>query len=121
MCFGAAAIRAFGVPAAAPLLWAPANEKGVEMTEKTEKRRPQEKGWLTPEEAVGYSGIGRTRLYRYLIAGEVPSAKLGRTRHIKRADLDRSWSQRLDEAFGEGQGTDTPAPLARTDRRSRHR
>ncbi len=47
-----------------------------------------DKGWLSPEEAVRYSGIGRTRLYRYLTTGMLPSAKLGRTRHIRRRDLD---------------------------------
>lgn len=45
--------------------------------------------WFSPQEAIDYSGIGRTRFYRYLTSGEIPSAKLGRTRHIRRRDLDR--------------------------------
>lgn len=45
--------------------------------------------WLSPQEAINYSGIGRTRFYRYLTSGEIPSAKLGRTRHVRRRDLDR--------------------------------
>lgn len=58
------------------------------MAEKRDEGRSQEKEWLTPEEAVGYSGIGRTRLYRYLTTGELRSAKLGKTRHIRRIDID---------------------------------
>ena len=65
------------------------------MAEKTEENRRQEKQWLTPEEAVDYSGIGRTRLYRYLTSGELRSAKLGRTRHINRQDLDAFMEARV--------------------------
>ena len=57
-----------------------------------------EKGWLSPEEAVRYSGIGRTRLYRYLTAGELRSAKVGRTRHIRKQDLDNFLEARMSEA-----------------------
>ena len=54
-----------------------------------------EKGWLSPEEAVRYSGIGRTRLYGYLTAGELRSAKVGRTRHIRKRDLDNFLEARM--------------------------
>ena len=51
--------------------------------------------WLTPAEAVEESGIGRTRLYRLLTSGEIPSEKLGRTRHIRRRDLDAFLEARM--------------------------
>jgi excisionase family DNA binding protein len=58
------------------------------MATNTTEATSVEKGWLTPEQAVEYSGIGRTRLYRFLTTGELRSAKLGKTRHIRRSDLD---------------------------------
>jgi excisionase family DNA binding protein len=54
--------------------------------------------WLTPAEAVEESGIGRTRLYRLLTSGEIPSAKLGRTRHIRRWDLNAFLEARMQHA-----------------------
>lgn len=59
------------------------------MTKTASKTRLEGKVWLTPEECVEYSGIGKTRIYRLLANDEIPSAKLGRTRHVKRTDLDR--------------------------------
>ena len=59
------------------------------MTETKSKTRLEEKTWLSPEEAMEYAGIGRTRIYRLLANDELPSAKFGRTRHVKRTDLDR--------------------------------
>ncbi len=51
--------------------------------------------WLTPAEAVERTGIGRTRLYGFLTSGALPSAKIGRTRHIRRRDLDRFLEERM--------------------------
>jgi excisionase family DNA binding protein len=51
--------------------------------------------WLTPAEAVKESGIGRTRLYAFLTSGALPSAKVGRTRHIRRRDLERFLEERM--------------------------
>jgi excisionase family DNA binding protein len=51
-------------------------------------RSIQSRVWLTPSEAVEESGIGRTRLYGFLTSGALPSAKVGRTRHIRRSDLE---------------------------------
>lgn len=59
--------------------------------------------WLTPAEAVEESGIGRTRLYGFLTSGALPSAKIGRTRHIRRSDLDRFLEERIT-------GTTSAAP-----------
>jgi excisionase family DNA binding protein len=51
--------------------------------------------WLTPAEVVEESGIGRTRLYSFLTSGALPSAKVGRTRHIRRRDLERFLEERM--------------------------
>ena len=58
-------------------------------TEDTERRLTVESGWLSPADAIAYSGIGRTRFYGLLTSGAIPSAKVGRTRHIRKGDLDR--------------------------------
>lgn len=52
--------------------------------------------WLTPAEAVEESGIGRTRLYGFLTSGALPSAKIGRTRHIRRRDLNGFLEERMN-------------------------
>lgn len=44
--------------------------------------------WLSPAQAVRYTGIGRARVYALLADGTIPSAKIGATRHIRRVDLD---------------------------------
>jgi excisionase family DNA binding protein len=56
--------------------------------------------WLSPAEAIEYSGIGRTRFYGLLCSGEIPSAKLGRTRHIRKRDVDRFLEARMQYAEG---------------------
>jgi excisionase family DNA binding protein len=58
---------------------------------------PVTKTWYRPEEATAYLGIGRTRIYALLTAGEIPSVKVGRTRHIRRADLDKYMERRFAE------------------------
>jgi excisionase family DNA binding protein len=68
--------------------------------EHLETRNDKETGraasaWLTPAEAVEESGIGRTRLYGFLTSGALPSAKIGRTRHIRRRDLERFLQERM--------------------------
>jgi excisionase family DNA binding protein len=70
--------------------------------EHPETRNDKETGrapaaWLTPAEAVEESGIGRTRLYGFLTSGALPSAKIGRTRHIRRRDLDSFLEERITE------------------------
>jgi len=56
---------------------------------------PALKVWLRPEEAAAYLGIGRTRMYA-LIREDIPSVKVGRTRHVRRADLDGYMERKLD-------------------------
>ena len=58
---------------------------------------PARRVWLRPQEAATYLGIGRTRIYALLTAGEIPSVKVGRTRHIRRADLDGFMEHRLSD------------------------
>lgn len=63
-------------------------EANEAQTKHQEQEEVAERGWLSPDGAIEYTGIARTRLYRLLTSGEIPSAKLGRTRHIRRCDLD---------------------------------
>ena len=53
---------------------------------------------MRPEEGIVHSGIGRTRLYTLLASGKIPSAKVGRTRHIRRADLDSFLEARMQQS-----------------------
>ena len=43
---------------------------------------------MSPAEAARLAGIGRTRLYAAIGAGELPSLKLGSRRLVRRADLE---------------------------------
>lgn len=56
---------------------------------------PALKGWFRPEEAATYLGIGRTRMYALLGRDEIPSVRLGRTRHVRRTHLDDYMESRL--------------------------
>lgn len=71
---------------------------GTEDDRRDERARA---AWLSPAEAVEYSGIKRTRLSGYLTSGAIPSAKLGRTRHIRRRDLDAFLEARMRHSSGE--------------------
>lgn len=51
--------------------------------------------WLRPHEIIETYGIGRTRLYTLLRTGELPSAKVGRTRHVRKRDLEEFFDQRI--------------------------
>jgi excisionase family DNA binding protein len=59
------------------------------------KTRPTEKVWLTPQEAVEYTGIGRTRIYALLRTKTISSALVGHTRHIRRTDLDHFMEKQI--------------------------
>ena len=75
------------------------NSSNQRKPEKTRENQPSDVSfradWLTPLEAVEETGIGRTRLYGFLTSGALPSAKVGRTRHIRRRDLDRFLEERM--------------------------
>ncbi len=60
-----------------------------------------EKAYLRPQEAAEYTGIARTRLYRLLKTKRIPSALVGRTRHIRRADLDAFMCECMDASANE--------------------
>jgi excisionase family DNA binding protein len=51
--------------------------------------------WLRPHEIIERYGIGRTRLYTWLASGDLPSAKVGGTRHVRRADLEEFLGGRI--------------------------
>ena len=57
-------------------------------------REPEE--WLRPHEIIERYGIKRTRLYELLRTGEIPSAKVGRTRHVRRSDLEEFMDFRIE-------------------------
>jgi excisionase family DNA binding protein len=63
---------------------------------------------LTPEEAATVLRIGRTRLYELLAAGDLPSVKLGGSRRIAVAALER-YVEALAGSLDDGRHTDTPA------------
>jgi len=42
----------------------------------------------TPEQACRLLGCGKTRLYGYMKDGQIPSVKLGKSRRIRKSDLD---------------------------------
>ena len=43
---------------------------------------------LTPEDVAGVLQIGRTRVYELLTYGDLRSVKIGKSRRIRRTDLD---------------------------------
>ena len=48
----------------------------------------QDKLLLTIDEAAQRLGIGRSHAYIYVMKGEIPSVKLGRSRRVPAAALD---------------------------------
>lgn len=58
--------------------------------------------WLSPAQAVAYTGLGRARLYAFLADGTIPSAKVGSTRHIRRQDLDAFLEQHITATINKG-------------------
>lgn len=43
---------------------------------------------LSPAEAAQALGLSRTRIYELILSGEIPSAKIGRSRRIRHVDLE---------------------------------
>lgn len=76
---------------------APENNRENLETQNDKEAGSVQATWLTPRKAVEESGIGRTRLYGFLTSGALPSAKIGRTRHIRRRDLERFLEERITE------------------------
>ena len=58
-----------------------------------------EKLLLTEEEARKALGLGRTKLYELLMAGEIESVKIGKCRRI-RADALQTWLERMRQEQG---------------------
>ena len=56
-----------------------------------------EKLLLTVDQAADRLGVARSHLYRWLMTGELPSLKLGRSRRIPVAALERFVIERLEE------------------------
>ena len=47
------------------------------------------------KEAIGYLGISRSTLFRYIRSGMIPSMKLGSTVRLRRTDLDYLLDRKL--------------------------
>lgn len=62
---------------------------------------PIVKEWLTYPEAQRYAGLGRTKLWELVSAGDVKAARVGRAVRISRRSLDE-FMQRMvsEEAIG---------------------
>jgi excisionase family DNA binding protein len=54
-----------------------------------------EQAYFRPEEAAGYLRVGRTTMYAMLKQGLIPSVTQGKTRIVRRADLDDYISEKL--------------------------
>jgi excisionase family DNA binding protein len=84
-----------------PLFALVRNRRKVRTLE-AETTDPATKVWMRPEEGAAYLGIGRTRMYALLGAQQgIPSVRIGRTRHVRRADLDAYMERRFEEAESE--------------------
>jgi excisionase family DNA binding protein len=57
-----------------------------------------EQTYFRPEEAAEYLRVGRTTMYALLSSKAIPSVKEGRTRIIRKADLDAYIEDKLAEA-----------------------
>ena len=55
---------------------------------------------LTVAEAAGRLGVARSHLYGWVMTGELSSVKLGRSRRIPVAALERFIAERLKEENG---------------------
>ena len=55
---------------------------------------------LTVAEAAGRLGIARSHLYEWVMTGQLSSVRLGRSRRIPVAALERFISERLEEEKG---------------------
>lgn len=61
----------------------------------------QEPAWISYSEAQRYAGLGRTKLFELVSAGEVEAAKIGRAVRINRRSLDEYMERhRYVEAVG---------------------
>lgn len=56
--------------------------------------------WLRPDQVVAYTGIARTRVYKLLADGSIRSVKVGRTRHIRRRDVDAFLESKMTDGGG---------------------
>ena len=61
---------------------------------------------LTVIEAAELLGISRTAIYLLLQRGEIPSVKIGRSRRIKRIDLESYVGRLADDYSGRDFGSD---------------
>lgn len=63
---------------------------------------------LTADEVADYLRVHLTTVRRWCREGELPAVKVGRSYRVRRADLDRWWSERIGRK-GSGTGRVQPA------------
>lgn len=69
----------------------------------------QTAGAISIEEAVKFTGIGRSKLYQAMASGELPSFKFGKRRLIRREAVS-AWLARLEaDSIATGPGLKAPA------------
>ena len=56
-----------------------------------------EQAYFRPEEAAEYLRVGRTTMYGLLKRGVIPSATEGKTRIVRRVDIDAYIARKLAE------------------------
>ena len=52
---------------------------------------------MTVEEVADHLRIGRTRVYAYMSTGELPSVRVGKSRRVRRADVETFIEQHLSD------------------------
>ena len=75
----------------------PTVQEGEEMTETARVAEVGQEHYR-PEEAAKYLRIGRTTMFMRLKSKLIPSVALGRTRIIRKADLDAYIARKLEAA-----------------------
>jgi excisionase family DNA binding protein len=54
--------------------------------------------WLSAAELRSWLGLGKTKVQELLQTGQIPSYRIGRTRRIRRGDVERFLEQHRQEA-----------------------
>jgi len=55
---------------------------------------------MSPEELAEFLGVSRGYAYRILATGEIPCARIGRLRKVRRSDVDDFIEERLETIGG---------------------
>lgn len=56
---------------------------------------------MSPQELAEFLGVSLTHAYQMLAKGEIPCARIGRLRKVRRTDVDRFVEARLEQGGGD--------------------